>query len=336
MRPRPNGAALNMTVSDKRVRAGGLAAGFKTVTSGWHKILSRSRPVSKGYFVLVSALSRTILADRSAARVESILTDQRIQWPRIDFGPRTTMGGRGTWFKLRPHLGEFDQAALFTKKLRYEEPVFAWLEENAASMYDAVIEIGANVGVYSVFLDAIIGANPGARLKQVISFEPALEPFTRLTDNLRANQTRFVTPYRVAIADETGMRAFFEPSGHLTNGSLDCRFASIFSTIVREDMVIALSPQELRPMFEQNTRVLVKVDVEGYEPSLMRAFGSVIEEFHPDFLIEILEGTPEAIESLGWLDNYERYLITPEGLDRRHRLAADRRNRDWFLKANVF
>jgi FkbM family methyltransferase len=240
-----------------------------------------------------------------------------------------------TEIKLRPHLGEFDQDVLFQKTLHYEMPVFTWLEQNVASTYDAVIEIGANVGVYSVFFDAMIGANPGGRLRRVISFEPALEPFCRLLDNLRANKTRFVTPHRAAIADETGMCRFFEPEGHLTNGSLDRDFAGIFSTSVREDTIITLSPQELKGIFESNAKVLVKVDVEGYEPSLMRAFSDVIEEFHPDVLIEILLGTDTAIEMLGWMKGYDRFLMTPNGLDRRDRLSADPHHRDWLLKAKL-
>ena len=317
------------------MRSGSFAATIKVLAAGWHKILSRSHGVSHGYLLLVSALSRSILADSAAARVESIISNPQLAWPRIDFGPRTVTVGRGIRFRLKPHLGEFDQAALFSKKLKYEAPVFAWLEQNAASMYDAVIEIGANVGVYSIFLDALINANPNARLKRVISFEPALEPFRRLMDNLRANQTRFVTPFRAAIADVTGMHTLFEPTGHLTNGSLDARFAGLFSANVDETTIIALHARELRRWFESNAKVLVKIDVEGYEPNLMRAFGSIIEVFRPDFLIEIIEGTPEAINNLVWLNDYERYLITPSGLSWRDRLFADDHNRDWLLKAKL-
>ena len=89
-------------------------------------------------------------------------------------------------------------------------PVFCWLEENATE-YDLVIVIGANVGVYSVFLDALIKSRPEARLKRVIAFEPALEPFGRLVDNLRVNETRFVLPFRAAVANVTAFRSFSNP-----------------------------------------------------------------------------------------------------------------------------
>jgi hypothetical protein len=55
--------------------------------------------------------------------------------------------------------------------------------------YDLVIEIGANVGIYSVFFDTLIkSGRPSCQLKQVVSLEAAFEP-CRLLDNLRANET---------------------------------------------------------------------------------------------------------------------------------------------------
>ena len=97
--------------------------------------------------------------------------------------------------------------------------------------YDALIEIGANVGVYSVFFDALIKANPDSRLKTVIAFEPALEPYTRLLENLKANRAAFVLPFRAAMADATGFRTFYEPEDNLTNSSpLTRSFPGSFQT----------------------------------------------------------------------------------------------------------
>src|SRR5262249_13282893 len=154
-------------------------------------------------------------------------------WPQIGFAPHSVVVGTHTEIKLIPHLGEFDQAALFNKRLDYETPVFCWLEQNAVA-YDLVIEIGANIGVYSVFLDALIKSRPDARLKRVIAFEPALEPFGRFLENLRVNQARFVVPFRAAVANGTAFRSFFEQKDHLTNGSLVSQLAGIFSPVVRE------------------------------------------------------------------------------------------------------
>jgi hypothetical protein len=70
----------------------------------------------------------------------------------MDFGPRFVSLGSDTTVRIIPHIGEFDEEALFAKQLSYEAPVFAWLERNAVTTYDLIIEIGANIGIYIIFL----------------------------------------------------------------------------------------------------------------------------------------------------------------------------------------
>jgi FkbM family methyltransferase len=303
----------------------------KALVYDWHKAVARSGWLASGYLRAISALCRYALSPPLGARIASLMTATSIDWPEIAFGPRSARVGTQTEIRLIPHLGEFDQAVLFKKRLDYETPVFCWLERNAAS-YDLVIEIGANIGIYSVFLDALIKSRPDARLKGVIAFEPGLEPFGRLLDNLRVNETRFVMPFQAAVANATAFRSFFEPKDHLTNGSLVPQFAGIFSPIVRETTVIAIGAGELDYFFRTPARVLVKIDVEGYEPYLMAAFKDIVLRYRPDFLIEVLAGTPEALEGFEYLRTYERFLLTPEGPVRRPRLEVDERHRDWLLQ----
>jgi FkbM family methyltransferase len=241
--------------------------------------------------------------------------------------------GRETNIKLIPHLGEFDQAVLFGRRLGYEAEVFNWLEREAADHYDAVIEIGANVGVYSVFFDALIKARPSCRLQTVASFEPSLEAFQRLLANLQVNDATLVLPFRAAVADTSGFRHFFEPRGHLTNGSFIEEFAGIFSDDVEKRVVAVHGATDLEFFFRAYPKLLVKVDVEGYEPELLKALQDIITRYRPDVIIEVLEGMPAGIEMLPWIATYERYLIAPTGLQLHSELTADARCRDWLLRA---
>ena len=102
--------------------------------------------LSEGYFGPLSQCSGC--ATRRANRV---IDEPRHRWPEIAFVPRSALVGVRTEIRLIPHLGKFDQAVLFKKRLDYETTVFCWLERNAVD-YDLVIEIGANIGVYSVQL----------------------------------------------------------------------------------------------------------------------------------------------------------------------------------------
>ena len=306
---------------------------LRSIADHGHAHVARSKWFAAIYLAAVSAICRNCVGSQFGARMANLLGGRGINWPQIAFRPRSVIVGARTEVMLTPHIGEFDWAVLFGRRLNYEQPVFCWLEQNVNERYDAVIEIGANVGVYSVFFDALIKASPNSRLRTVIAFEPALEPYTRLLENLKANSAAFVLPFRAAIADATGFRTFYEPKDHLTNSSLDKKFSGIFSDTVTETLVLAISPRELEGFFSPGGKVLVKIDVEGYEPVLMAAFQEIVRRYQPDFLIEVLEGTPEALEQLDFLGGYERYLIGPDGLQKHPKLRADEHHRDWLLRA---
>ena len=58
----------------------------------------------------------------------------------MNFSAREVTVGSASKIKLAPHLGEFDEAALFTKRLEYENASFKLLEANVPNNYDLVIE----------------------------------------------------------------------------------------------------------------------------------------------------------------------------------------------------
>ena len=64
----------------------------------------------------------------------------------------------------------------------------------------------------------------------------------------------------------------------------------------------------------------------------MAGFKDIVLRYTPDFLIEVLPGTPEALEGFGHLRAYERFLLTPNGPMHRSRLEVDEQNRDWLLQ----
>jgi FkbM family methyltransferase len=253
----------------------------------------------------------------------------------MGFDPRRVLLGRNTPVHLTPHIGEFDEFALFAKRLDYEVEVFTWLERNAVDSYDLIIEVGANVGVYTVFLDTLIKRATCARLKQIVSFEPSNDAYMRLIENLGVNKTKFVTAFQVAIGTASGLQSFFEPNGHLTNGSFLREFSEIFSESVRESTVAVVAASELERYLRDAGKALIKVDVEGFEPQLIDALGPLITRYRPDILIEILPGTPERLEANPALRAYGRFLITENGLETSRVLFASDAHRDWLLRSSA-
>lgn len=288
------------------------------------------KPVVRWYIELISLICRR-LPRAWATHMKISINGYALPWSEKEFPARPVDVGLATKIHLTPHLGEFDEAALFVTRLEYEQDVFVWLEQHAARSYDIVIEIGANVGVYTCFFDALIKASPGARLREVVAFEPSREAYRRLLINLAANDASEVRTFNAAVAREAGFLAFFEPRNHLTNGSLHKEFSQIFSNDVDEQTVLAVAPADLGHFLKGRQQPLIKMDVEGYEATLLESMAEIIAAHQPDLLIEVLDGSPEELEAIEALKPYRRFLIAKDGLHLHPRLFANDSMRDWLL-----
>ncbi len=254
------------------------------------------------------------------------------KWPEMDFGPRRVRLGTRTEVALIPHWDEFDQEALFLNTLEYEEPVFRWLEDNVAESYDLILEVGANAGLYSVFFDALFKHASRTGKRRIVSFEPAPEAYRRLIANLAANKADHVIAYQAAIGETSGLQAFYEPVGHLTNGSLLRDFSEIFAPEVDETVAVVLAAPELGRWLTTADRALIKIDVEGSEPELLAALGPLLERHGPDLLIEVLPFTLDKLNADPRLAAYDKYLIVPGGLQKAATFHASTQHRDWLLR----
>lgn len=329
---RSRGASLQSQSRSKFPRRGlRVAKGAMGRVEGF---LARSRWASRFYFFVVSALSRRLLMPEPSRRMEALVCQAAMRWPALQFRALSATLANATRVKLIPHLGEFDQSVLFRQRLDYEAEVFCWLESQAVSRYDAVIEIGANIGVYSLFFDALIKANSGARLQKVIAFEPSLEAYSRLLDNLRANNAQHVIPIRAAVAKEAGFLEFFEPEGHLTNGSLVRDFATMFSDRLNCEVVFAHGPSDLEYFLKRYAKVLIKIDIEGYEPELLQSLGETALKYKPDFIVEVLAQTVGKLKGIDWLKEYDFFHLDEDGLSAKSELFASDCYRDWLLAPN--
>lgn len=296
-----------------------------------HKHLAPApKAIVRCYIALISSISR-LLPISWAKHIQSSVRGYDLPWSQKGFPPRTVRVGRATSIWLTPHLGEFDEWVLFCKHMTYEQEVFEWLEQNAPTSYDTIIEIGANVGIYTCFFDALIKQAPAARLKEVVAFEPSQEAYRRLLNNLEANDAATVRPFNAAVGKTAEFMSFFEPKGHLTNGSFLKEFSALFSDDVAERPVLCVGAIDLGYFLKGRHHPLIKMDVEGYEPTLLGMMTEVIAAHSPDFLIEVLGDAPDEIEAIEALRMYRRVLILPDALQVHSRLFASPSSRDWLL-----
>lgn len=245
-------------------------------------------------------------------------------WLGVTLSPRTVELARGIAVKLIPHPGEGDFAALLFQRLPYEVGVFDWL---AGREYDTIIEIGANVGCFTLFFTR---RYPQAR---IYAFEPSVAAYQRLLANLAANEEERATTFNCAVSDSTAFIDFFEPSGHLTNGSLDAAFAAHFSDSVARRRALAIDAQCLAPLI--SGRTLVKLDIEGAEPRVLGALAGILRERRPDLLVEVLESTEDALNQLEFLfdGSYSIFNLAASGPVPAGRFKAGRA-RDFALIAH--
>ena len=238
-----------------------------------------------------------------------------VEWPEVRLKEAKTHFPCGDLeVVLTPHLDEYDFQAHLYHNLLYEAEVFRWLSTRT---YRTVLDIGANIGLFSLYFAKRF---PDAR---VYAFEPSREAFARLLANVTANRPSNLFPFNCAVSLESGFLAFHEPAGHLSNGSLDASFASLFSRDVTTTRVPALAASAIESL-PISAPALIKIDVEGSEPKVLQSLENLMRRYRPDLLIEVLPFTEPALNRLPFVTNgsYRLFNIRPEGLVEQERLAA--------------
>ena len=104
----------------------------------------------------------------------------------------TTLNVDGIIFDVSHHIPYLRAVTLLTK----EPETIAWIDDRV-SPGEVVYDIGANVGVYSLYAAKFRGA-------QVVSFEPLAENYAILNRNIFLNNlSKNITAFNLAVHDET-------------------------------------------------------------------------------------------------------------------------------------
>jgi len=141
---------------------------------------------------------------------------------------------------------------------------------------DLFIDIGANVGVYTI----LCGGGKGTRC---VTFEPLPATFLRLLDNLAINQLRDrVTPHNVALADKPGVVQFTSAFDAMNHVALESD---------RADNSVSVPTHTLDSLVHPAEPTLIKLDVEGFEVPVLRGAAAVLANPNVHSLIIELNGS---------------------------------------------
>jgi FkbM family methyltransferase len=172
------------------------------------------------------------------------------------------------------HYGDEIENELFWEGLPgHRERISMGLWMQLCPSARTVVDVGANSGVYAL---AASGLNPSAR---VLAFEPLPEEHARLARNIELNEFEIHAP-RVGLSDKEGVASMVgwtitQP----TAGSTEVRLARLDEILDAQGI----------------DRVdLMKIDVEGHEPEVLRGFGRRLAQDRPTLLIEVLSDAAAA------------------------------------------
>lgn len=203
--------------------------------------------------------------------------------------------GSGRSFRIRSRGHKIENGLYWDGFLAHEPRTMALWIEHAASA-DAVLDIGANSGVF-----ALAAAAVGA--KSIHAFEPVPRVHGILTENLQLNDTTRLHGWACAIGAENGSATIFDPGGDApTSASLSSEFAREHLGQTSGMQVDVISIDRFCAERGLENVDLVKIDVEGYEESALRGMRETVRRCTPVILMEVLQGQErklrDAIEAL--------------------------------------
>ncbi len=183
-------------------------------------------------------------------------------------------------------------------------------------------DVGSNVGYYTLLAAPIVGQHG-----KVHAFEPVSEQHADLRANLERNQLQNVVPERLIVTDRTGTM-------EINLGSEDNAGTASVNLVYRAD-----HPTErvdcttldgyLRERGVKQLDVL-KIDVEGHEPHVLRGMTETLRTLRPLLLVEVrgemLEEVGSSREELFAqiaAHSYVPYALTRGGWPRPMAIPAD-------------
>jgi FkbM family methyltransferase len=174
---------------------------------------------------------------------------------------------------------------------RFRSPEPEWdLVASLIKPGDWVIDIGANVGHYTLRLANLVG--PAGR---VIAVEPVPVTFALLAANLISAGVRNVSLFNIAASDTTSIAGIDIPGGDQLSGNY---YQAHLSTSSNSALSVLCAPLDHLQLTRRVS--LVKIDAEGHEAAVLRGMETLLRRDRPVLIVE----TPrrEVMEFLSALD----------------------------------
>jgi FkbM family methyltransferase len=160
------------------------------------------------------------------------------------------------------------------------EELFARTLQDALREGDCIVDIGANIGYYSLMEARLVGPRG-----QVYAIEPAPHNIQLLRDSVRLNDYRNIETFHLAIGQSDGISSLY-----LSDHPNWCSFYPPRKVTGQIDIQVASLDSFLK---EKRRPDLIRMDVEGYEYEILVGMRGILAsglplrlfiEFHPHIM----------------------------------------------------
>ena len=181
---------------------------------------------------------------------------------------------------------------------------------------DVFFDVGANIGSYSWLAKE-------HRVSNIFMFEPDRANCRLLMRTLRANRLDHVFLVPFAASASAGVAKFYPDRASGATGSLENQRLNEHSLhaayVMGESLAVPTLPLDLFADFCHGKQVIIKIDVEGAEASVLDGAMDLIRQALPLIIVECFEPSKLAVmEPLGYtiesLEENNNFLLIPPSL----------------------
>lgn len=185
------------------------------------------------------------------------------------------------------------------------------------------VDVGANIGIYSLLLKAVFGDGI-----LVSAYEPT-PALVNVMRKLAVINDLYIDAHEIALSDYCGTASFYISAKSDSSSSLNPSFRASRDVI---NVAVRTLDEEIGGF--EGPLELIKIDTESTEPAVLRGAADVIRRDRPWIICEVLHGRGEAelqrfVDSLG----YSAYHLNGTGMEVPKDILGDPTYiaRDWLL-----
>jgi len=204
-------------------------------------------------------------------------------------------------------LGEYEQAEL--------DFLSGFLQKG-----DVLIDIGANIGLYSLWVARLVGPQG-----KVIAFEPVSSNFEQLKHNISLNAPQPIVLEKMAVTDKSGPLTIRYHQGDANRGMA----SAYLPEFTHSEEVQATTLDEYLAKNPVSRLDFIKMDIEGGEYPALLGMQETLARYTPAILVEI---KPSVLSQTGYTTEAIVALLAELGYIRNAGLEA---GDNWLFMKNV-